>query len=647
MEQKPVFFLISVNTVSARSSPKGQHKADMATNPGFLSEWPWKRLGSFKYLVLAPWVAHGFHQLATKGWRETDLGYIAILPSMLLRALHNQAWITVSRLQNARGRKQIVDRGIEFEQVDRERNWDDQIILSAILFYLGALHLPGGQHLPLWRTDGAVLVALLHAGPVELLYYWFHRALHHHFLYTRYHSHHHASIVTEPITSVIHPFAELVAYELLFSIPMIASALTGTASIVAFEMYMLYIDFMNNMGHCNFELVPTWLFRWFPPLKYFMYTPSFHSLHHTQFRTNYSLFMPFYDYIYNTMDKSSDKLHENSLKNKEEAVDVVHLTHLTSLQSIYHMRPGFAEYASKPYTSKWYMRIMWPLSWLSMVLTWVYGSWFTVERNVMKKLRIQSWAIPRYNFHYGLNWEKEAINSLIIKAIHEADKNGAKVVSLGLLNQAQSLNGSGELYLQKYPKLGVKLVDGSSLAAAVVANSIPQGTDQVVLAGNISKVARAVATALCKNNIKVIMSNKQDYHFLKPKIPEDAADNLILSKTSIAKVWVIGEGLDTAEQFRAPKGTHFIPYSPFPPRAVRKDCCTYSTTPAMGVPKTLQNVHSCENWLPRRVMSAWRIAGIIHALEGWNEHECGDTVLDMDKIWSAAILHGFCPVAQA
>jgi aldehyde decarbonylase len=109
--------------------------------------------------------------------------------------------------------------------------------------------------------------------------------------------------------------------------------------------------------------------------------------------------MPFYDYIYNTMDKSSDKLHENSLKNKDESVDVVHLTHLTSLQSIYHMRPGFAEYASKPYASKWYMRIMWPLSWLSMVLTWVYGSWFTVERNVMKKLRIQSWAIPRYNFH--------------------------------------------------------------------------------------------------------------------------------------------------------------------------------------------------------------------------------------------------------
>ncbi|KAG0549341.1 hypothetical protein BDA96_01G247300 [Sorghum bicolor] len=450
----------------------------MATNPGLFTEWPWKKLGNFKYLLVAPWVAHGVYLVATKGWKAADLGYMAIFPSLLLRMLQNQVWITVSRLQNARGRRQIVDRGIEFEQVDRERNWDDQILLSGILMYLGFMYIPGGQHLPLWRTDGAVLIALLHAGPVELIYYWFHRALHHHFLYTRYHSHHHASIVTEPITSVIHPFAELVAYELLFSI---------------------------------------------------------------HFQDKLLLFMPFYDYIYNTMDKSSDTLYEKSLKGKEETVDVVHLTHLTSLHSIYHMRPGFAEYASRPYASKWYVRMMWPMSWISMVLTWTYGSSFTVERNVMKKLKMQSWAIPRYSFHYGLTWEKEAINSLIEKAICEADKNGAKVVSLGLLNQAHSLNGNGELYLQKYPKLGVRLVDGTSLAAAVVMNSIPQGTDQVVLAGNISKVACAVATALCRKNIKVVMTNKQDYHFLKPSMAEDAAENLLFSKTATAKVWLIGK----------------------------------------------------------------------------------------------------------
>jgi aldehyde decarbonylase len=77
---------------------------------------------------------------------------------------------------------------------------DDQIIFNGLLFYVGYLAIPSARTLPVWRTDGAVMTALLHAGPVEFLYYWFHRALHHHFLYSRYHSHHHASIVTEPIT---------------------------------------------------------------------------------------------------------------------------------------------------------------------------------------------------------------------------------------------------------------------------------------------------------------------------------------------------------------------------------------------------------------------------------------------------------------
>lgn len=77
---------------------------------------------------------------------------------------------------------------------------DDQIILNGLLFYYGYMKLEQSHYLPLWRTDGIILTTLLHIGPVEFLYYWLHRALHHHFLYSRYHSHHHSSIVTEPIT---------------------------------------------------------------------------------------------------------------------------------------------------------------------------------------------------------------------------------------------------------------------------------------------------------------------------------------------------------------------------------------------------------------------------------------------------------------
>ncbi|KAL0912809.1 hypothetical protein M5K25_016217 [Dendrobium thyrsiflorum] len=615
----------------------------MASRPGLLTEWPWQRLGNFKYVVVAPWVAHSFYLLATKDMKDMNLNYILIFPSLLLRMLHNQIWISISRLQTARSPHRILDRSIDFEQVDRERNWDDQILFNGILFYVGYHMIPGAPQISMWQINGVIINILLHAGPVEFLYYWFHRALHHHFLYSRYHSHHHASIVTEPITSVIHPFAEHIVYFMLFAIPMLVTIFTGTASMVQFVGYIFYIDFMNNLGHCNFELVPKWLFSTFPPLKYLMYTPSFHSLHHTQFRTNYSLFMPFYDYLYNTMDKSSDKVYETSLKGKKEMIDVVHLTHPTTLQSIYHLRLGIASLASKPHKSNWYDLVMWPLAWVSMVFTWFYSSSFVVERNKLKNIKIQTWVIPRYKFQYGLSWEKEAINDLIEKAILEADTNGVKVLSLGLLNQAKELNESGDLYIQKYPKLKLRIVDGSSLAAAVIINSIPKGTQQILLKGNISKVGRTVIQGLCNKGVKVVMTNKHDYYMLEPFMLETMGDNLLLSNNCMPQVWLVGDGLDDAEQWKAEKGTTFIPFSHFPPKKVRKDCL-YHSTAAMKIPNELQNMHACENWLPRMVMSAWRIAGIIHALEEWDEHECGDTILQVDKIWMATLRHGFLPL---
>lgn len=122
----------------------------------------------------------------------------------------------------------------------------------------------------------------------------------------------------------------------------------------------------------------------------------YHSLHHTQFRTNYSLFMPFYDYVYGTMDQSSDTLYEKSLIRKEESPDVVHLTHLTTPDSIYHLRLGFAYMAAKPLKSKWYLWLMWPVTLWSIVITWMYGRTFIVERNAFKRLKLQTWVIPKY-----------------------------------------------------------------------------------------------------------------------------------------------------------------------------------------------------------------------------------------------------------
>lgn len=40
-------------------------------------------------------------------------------------------------------------------------------------------------------------------------------------------------------------------------------------------------------------------------------------------------------------------------------------------------------------------------------------------------------------------------------------------------------------------------------------------------------------------------------------------------------------------------------------------------------------------------MSAWRVAGILHALEEYDVHECGETISDVNKIWDDALKHGF------
>ncbi|GLT69542.1 hypothetical protein SLA2020_416860 [Shorea laevis] len=160
----------------------------MATKPGILTDWPWQPLGSFKYVILAPWAVHSTYSFMVKGERERDLFYFLIFPFLLVRMLHNQIWISLSRYRTAKGNNRIVDKGIEFEQVDRERNWDDQILLNGVLFYIGYMIFPGARNVPLWRGDGVVIASLLHAGPVEFLYYWLHIALHHHYLYSRYHS---------------------------------------------------------------------------------------------------------------------------------------------------------------------------------------------------------------------------------------------------------------------------------------------------------------------------------------------------------------------------------------------------------------------------------------------------------------------------
>lgn len=129
----------------------------------------------------------------------------------------------------------------------------------------------------------------------------------------------------------------------------------------------------------------------------------FHSLHHTKFRTNYSLFMPMYDYIYGTVDESLDETYETCFKRPNDTPNVVHLTHLTTPDSLFHLpNLGIASFSSNPQTqtSKWYLRLlMWPFT---SCFTFASHVAFVSERTTFKNLNLQTWVVPRFTRHVSI-----------------------------------------------------------------------------------------------------------------------------------------------------------------------------------------------------------------------------------------------------
>lgn len=110
-----------------------------------------------------------------------------------------------------------------------------------------------------------------------------------------------------------------------------------------------------------------------------------------------------YDYIYGTTDECSDSLYETSLEKEEEKPDAIHLTHLTSLDSIYHLRLGFASLSSHPLSSRCYLFLMKPFA---LILSFILRSFsfqtFVVERNRFRDLTLHSHLLPKFSSHVFL-----------------------------------------------------------------------------------------------------------------------------------------------------------------------------------------------------------------------------------------------------
>jgi hypothetical protein len=160
----------------------------MASKPGLLYRFPWEGTGNYKYLLLAP-----FAVAALTGHDDGDRWCAHMCAMVALRYVAAQFFISISRIHALTRNTRIQKNGISFEQIDREDNWDDYILLQVYVA-TAVHHLPylGYSNFELYSSKSLAHMLWFHIGPTEFIYYWLHRALHHHFLYSRYHSHHHA-----------------------------------------------------------------------------------------------------------------------------------------------------------------------------------------------------------------------------------------------------------------------------------------------------------------------------------------------------------------------------------------------------------------------------------------------------------------------
>ncbi|KAG8050149.1 hypothetical protein GUJ93_ZPchr0009g1013 [Zizania palustris] len=616
----------------------------------FLSTWSWDNLGAYKYVLYAPLVGKA---VAARAWERASPDHWLLLLLVLfgLRAFTYQLWSSFSNMIFATGRRRIVRDGVGFDQIDKEWDWDNFLILQAHLAAAAFYAFPSLLHLPSWDARGLAVAALLHVFATEPLFYVAHRAFHRGHLFSCYHSLHHSIKVPQPFTAGFATPLEQLVLGALMAVPLATACAAGFGSVGLAFAYALGFDFLRAMGHCNVEVFPAGLFHALPLLRYLIYTPTYHTIHHAKKESNFCLFMPLFDLLGGTLDGQSWELQRKASAGVDDVPEFVFLAHTVDVMHSMHVPFVFRTFVSTPFSVQLFLLPIWPFAVVIMLVMWACSTKaFAVSGYRLRARLHQTWVVPRFGLQYFLPFAKDGINRQIELAILRADKMGAKVVSLAALNKNEALNGGGTLFVNKHPGLRVRVVHGNTLTAAVILNEIPEGTSEVFMTGATSKLGRVIALYLCRKKIRVMMMTMSTERFQNIRMeaaPEHQQYLVQVTKYGSAqhcKTWIVGKWLSPREQRWAPPGTHFHQFVVPPILGFRRDC-TYGKLAAMRLPKDVQGLNACEYTLERGLVHACHAGGVVHFLEGYEHHEVGAIDVDrIDVVWEAALRHGLQPV---
>ncbi|XP_063936235.1 very-long-chain aldehyde decarbonylase CER3-like [Daucus carota subsp. sativus] len=310
-------------------------EAESKCNPGKvdapLFAWPWKSLGSYKYLLYGLLFAEFLYSTYWEERQGHECDWcMHILIICMLRSLIHQLWSSYDGMLFLNHDRRLSQSGINFKQIDNERHWDNFIILQAIVASVLCLSFPTLTELPIWDTRGNICC-------------------------------YHMSQLSFNVT---------------------------TGYTIALQCLIpLQLDFRHTwnilysvcLGHSNIEVVPHRIFHLLPPLKYLIYTPTYHRIHHVDMGSHFCLFMPFFDVLGNTIDERYWNLHKETSSGagaRGRIPDFVFLAHGLEVASSVHVPFIFRSFSSNPFPKKVFLLLLWPFSLVVALTIWAFSCEF-------------------------------------------------------------------------------------------------------------------------------------------------------------------------------------------------------------------------------------------------------------------------------
>jgi sterol desaturase/sphingolipid hydroxylase (fatty acid hydroxylase superfamily)/predicted amino acid dehydrogenase len=614
-------------------------------------------------------------------WLTQDFAiYFTVMAALwLTRVVLLKSLVRLGRSQYAEQHRITKRPLITDAQLERESVWVYgyfyDFMSFMLIYYLGMF-----RDMPLYISESIWWHFVFHATVVEFVYYWFHRLLHVTWFYKNFHQYHHKSINTEPTTGVSFEIAERLSYTALFAVAPLCVALLGYQSYVTLFLYFCWFDVMNEGGHINFEVLPEWFHK--SPLRWVFYSPSFHSVHHTKFKKNYTLFMPWCDILFGTAIYKDEKPQELLPTRSEKKADFVLLVHAGYMPSMLYStkvngHKYFVELANlkHKYEHQGWMYLLYPyLMVLSTYIGYFHKGYHNEEEfdfslphsdkpDARKAAVGSTWIVRNLGAHYLIKSYKKTIISRIENAVLEAQEKGIKVVGLGNFNKAEWINHGGlDIVERLKDKLNgtTFIAHGDTLSAASVfqysmwLKENNYWRKSVFITGATSKIGRALCLQFAKKGITVYMYSQVRARYqeiVDEAAPEDQhlliySDNLADGKNS--DLWLTGKMIPAGKELISaiPKYATIVNFAvpdPLTPKvlATRPDLLHLDSGLLAYDHKVMNPKFT---WLlPSGTIYACLAGCIVHSLLGVQAHEVGPVIIDeMDKYWNAAQKFGFC-----